>query len=275
MADLKNKTIILTGASRGIGKAMAVKFAQDGANIVAAAKTLDKHPKLPGSLEETVRAVEKAGGRAKAVKMDVRFPEQVQRMVDVAVETFGGIDVLVNNAGAISLTPIEKTSVKLFDRMHAVNDRAVYLCALAALPYLKKASNPHILNLSPPLNLDPVWLKDFGPYTRSKYGMSLLTIAMAAEFKKYGIRVNSLWPRTIIATAAIEFAVGNKEMLQLCRKPSIVADAARILLKNDDEDWSGRLFLDEEVLKTTGIEDFADYAVSPKMKNALRTDLYI
>lgn len=275
MSGLNGKTIVITGASRGIGRAMAVKFAQDGANIVAAAKTLDKHPKLPGSLNETVKAVEKAGGRGLAVRMDVRFPDQVQRMVDAAVETFGGIDVLVNNAGAISLTPVETTTVKLFDRMHTVNDRAVFLCSQAALPHLKKASAPHILNLSPPVNLDPRWLKDFGPYTRSKYGMSLLTIAMAAEFKKYGIIVNSLWPRTIIATAAIEFAVGNKEMLQQCRTPDIMADAAYALITNEEPQHSGHLFLDEEILEMQGITDFSGYAVNPDMLDQLHSDLFV
>ena len=275
MPSLKNKTIIITGASRGIGRAMAVKFASEGANIVAAAKTLDKHPKLPGSLNETVKAVQEAGGRGVAVRMDVRFPEQVQNMVDTAIDIFGGIDALVNNAGAISLTPVEKTPLKIFDRMHTVNDRAVFLCAQMVLPHLKKAQNPHILNLSPPLNLDPRWLKDYGPYTRSKFSMSLLTVAMAGEFKKYGIAVNSLWPKTIIATAAIEFAVGDKSMLQYCRKPQIMADAAHLLLSSKDLEWSGQLFVDEDVLRTRGIDDFNKYAVNPDFSDKIKKDLYV
>lgn len=275
MAALKDRTIIISGASRGIGKEMALRFARDGANIVAAAKSLSGHPKLPGSLQETVQEVEQAGGQGLAVRVDVRHPEQVAEMVDKAVHAFGGLDILINNAGAISLTGIENTSLKIYDRMHYVNDRAVFLCAQAALPYLKKGNNPHILNLSPPINLDPKWLKDHSPYTASKYSMSLLTLGMAEEFKHYGIAVNSLWPKTIIATAAIEFAVGDKNMLNLCRSPQIMADAAYEILTSENCSVTGKLIIDEEILRERGVTNFDQYAVNEKFKDKLYPDLFI
>ena len=275
MSILKNKTIIITGASRGIGKAMAIKFAKDGANIVAASKSLKGHPKLPGSLEETVEDVQREGGKAIAVQVDVRHAEQVNNMVQVAVETFGGIDVLINNAGAISLTPVEKTSLKLYDRMHYVNDRAVFLCSQAVIPYLKKSSQAHILTLSPPINLNPKWLKDYSPYTASKYSMSMLTIGMAEELKEHGIAVNSLWPKTIIATAAIEFAVGDQNMLNVCRTTDIMADAAYEIVSTSDMSLSGKLFIDEEILRERGMQNFDKYLNNPNFKGKLYPDLFL
>lgn len=275
MANLKNKTIIITGASRGIGRAMAIRFAKDGANIVVASKSLKGHPKLPGSLEETVKDVETAGGKAIAVQLDVRHAEQIDNMVQAAVNTFGGIDVLINNAGAISLTSVEKTSLKLYDRMHNVNDRAVFLCSQAVIPHLKKSDQAHILTLSPPINLNPKWLKNYSPYTASKYSMSMLTIGMAEELQEHGIAVNSLWPKTIIATAAIEFGIGDKNMLNLCRTTDIMADAAYEIISTSDMSLSGKLFIDEEILKECGERDFDKYAYNPAFKDKLYPDLFI
>lgn len=275
MPTLKNKTIIITGASRGIGKEMAIRFAKDGANIIAAAKSLTGHPKLPGSLQETVREVEQAGGQGLAARVDVRHPEQVDEMVKKAVDTFGGIDILVNNAGAISMTGVENTSLKIYDRMHYVNDRAVFLCSKSVLPFLKESKNPHILNLSPPLNLNPKWLKDYSPYTASKYSMTMLTVGMAEEFKQYGIAVNSLWPRTIIATAAIEFAIGDKNMLNLCRNAQIMADAAYEILISQDCSLTGRSIVDEDILREKGITNFDHYALNKNFKDKLYPDLFI
>ncbi|MCB0283727.1 MAG: NAD(P)-dependent oxidoreductase [Calditrichaeota bacterium] len=273
--NLKDKTIIITGASRGIGKDMAIRFAKDGANIVAAAKSMTGHPKLPGSLQETVADVERAGGQALAVRVDVRHPDQVSEMVEQTVKKFGGVDVLINNAGAISLTTVENTSLKLFDRMHYVNDRAVFLCSQAVLPYLKESDNPHILNMSPPINLNPKWLYKHGPYTASKYSMSLLTLAMSGELKEQGIAVNSLWPKTIIATAAIEFAVGDKQMLNLCRTPAILADAAYEIITMEKCMLTGQLLIDEDFLKSKGVLEFNDYAYNKDFADKLYPDLFI
>jgi len=273
--DLENKTALITGASRGIGKAIAIRFAREGANIVAAAKSIKGHPFLPGSLNETLQEVEKAGGQGIAIRVDVRHADQVSAMVEQAAERFGSIDILVNNAGAISLTGVEKTSLKLYDRMHYVNDRAVFLCSQAALPYLRKSSQAHILNLSPPINLNPKWLKDYSPYTASKYSMSLLTLGMAEELRKYKISVNSLWPKTTIATAAIEFAVGDKHMLNICRTVEIMADAAFEIVKHKGMEITGQLLTDEDVLKKAGITDFDHYAYNTDYKDKLYPDLFI
>jgi citronellol/citronellal dehydrogenase len=273
--ELKGKTVIITGASRGIGKAIAIKFAREGANIVAAAKSIKSHPILPGSLQETLQEVEKSGGNGIAVRVDVRHADQVSVMTEQAIDRFGSIDILINNAGAISLTGLEKTSLKIYDRMHYVNDRAVFICAQAALPYLKKSSQAHILNLSPPINLNLKWLKDYSPYTASKYSMSLLTLGMAEELKEFKIAVNSLWPKTIIATAAIEFAVGDKEMLNVCRTVDIMADAAFEIVRNKNMEITGQLLTDEEVLKKKGMTDFDRYAFNKDYKNKLHPDLFI
>jgi len=272
---LKDKTIFITGASRGIGKAMALKFAAEGANIVAAAKSIKGHPKLPGSLAQTIEEVEKGGGKGLAVRVDVRHAEQVLEAVNRAVDVFGGIDMLVNNAGAISLTGLEKTSLKLFDRMHYVNDRAVFICSQTVLPWLKKSTQAHILNLSPPISLNLKWLKSYSPYTASKYSMSLLTLGMAEELRDYNIAVNSLWPKTTIATAAIEFAVGDKNMLNICRTVNIMADAAFEILQTKNLLLTGQLLLDEDVLKRAGIKDFSSYAYNKDYIDKLHPDLFI
>ncbi len=273
MSDLKGKTYIITGASRGIGRAMALRLAQAGANIVAAAKSLRPHPKLEGTLGETVQQVEDAGGRGLAVKTDVRFASEIEAMVEQAVATFGGIDGLINNAGAISLTGVEKTTPKLFDRMHQVNARAVFLCSRAVLPHLKKSENPHILSLSPPVNMDVKWLKDYSPYTLSKYGMTMLSLGMAGEFASYGIAVNTLWPVTLIATAAIEFAIGGREMLNHCRKPDIMADAAYEIVRRSG--ITGRCLLDEPFLKECGYSDFDSYAYNPDFDGKIYPDIFL
>ncbi len=275
MTNLKAKTVIITGASRGIGKAMSIRLAQAGANIVIAAKSDTKHPKLPGTIYETATEVEKAGGQALPIKVDVRSEKAVSAMMEQSVKAFGRIDGLINNAGAISLTGVEQTPVKRFDLMQNINARAVYLTAHIALPFLKKAPNPHILSLSPPLNLNRQWLKDFSPYTLSKYGMTLLSLGMAEEFAKFGIAVNCLWPQTIIATAAIEFAVGSRDWFTRCRKPSIMADAAYEILVTENCRLTGQCIIDEQLLRKRGVQDFASYAYDPSQSNSLQNDLFL
>jgi citronellol/citronellal dehydrogenase len=275
MPSLRNKTIIITGASRGIGRAMAIRFARDGANIVVAAKTADPHPKLEGTIFDVAGEIESAGGRALAVQVDVRFEDQIAAMVARTVDRFGGIDVLINNAGAISLKGVEKTPVKRYDLMQSINARAVYLCSQAVLPHLISATNPHILSMSPPLNFDKIWLKDYAPYTLSKYGMTILTLGMSAEFEKYGVAVNCLWPRTAIATAAVEYAIGGHDWLRNCRKPEIIADAAYEILITQDRKLTGQALIDEDFLCKRGVDDFKKYAVDPEYSNELLPDFFL
>jgi len=275
MADLKGKTIIITGASRGIGRAMAVKFARDGANLVVAAKTAQPHPKLKGTIYDSAEEIEAAGGRALPYQVDIRLENQVDAMVQTTLDRFGGIDVLVNNAGAISLSSVEKTPPNRYDLMQAVNPRGVFICSRAVLPFLRKSANPHILTLSPPINLDIKWFKDHAPYTLSKYGMTMLSLGMSAEFNPYGIAVNCLWPRTIIATAAIEFAVGSRDLFKNCRKPDIMADAAYAVITTEKCALTGQCLIDEQVLSEHGVSDFDHYAVEPGNTDALITDLYL
>ena len=275
MSDLANKTIIITGASRGIGRAMALRFARDGANIVIAAKSDRPHPKLKGTIHTVAEEVEAAGGRALPFKLDVRREDQVTNMLQAAVDKFGGIDALVNNAGAISLTPVEKTPIKRYDLMQSVNTRAVFSCSQAALPSLKSSANPHILSLSPPLNLAIRWLKDHAPYTLSKYGMTMLSLGMAKEFEHYGIAVNCLWPQTAIATAAIEFVVGNRDLFKNCRKPEIMADAAYEILITENRQLSGQTLIDEQILRARGYTDLDRYAVDPNNADQLLPDFFL
>lgn len=275
MGDLSNKTIIITGASRGIGRAMALRFARDGANIVIAAKSDRPHPKLKGTIHTVAEEVVTAGGKALPFKLDVQQEDQVANMMQAAADKFGGIDALVNNAGAISLTPVEKTTIKRYDLMQSINSRAVFIGALSALPFLKASSNPHILSLSPPLNLNVKWLKNHAPYTLSKYGMTMLSLGMAAEFEPYGIAVNCLWPRTAIATAAIEFVVGNRDLFQNCRKPEIMSDAAYEILITKNRALSGQTLTDEQILQARGQTDLKRYAVNPTNADKLLPDFFL
>lgn len=258
MSYYKGKTVFITGASRGIGKAIGLKLASEGANIVVAAKSDQPHPKLEGTIHTAAEDMRKAGGQALAIKMDVRHEENVEAAVSQAVDHFGGIDILINNASAIQLTPVSATAMKRYDLMHAVNVRGTYLTSKVCLPHLIKADNPHILTLSPPINLNPDWFAGHLAYTMSKYGMSMCVLGLSEEFKDAGVRVNALWPRTTIATAAVENLLGGKEMMLRSRKPEIVADAAYHILQSEH---SGRFFLDEEVLQAHGVENLDHYAV--------------
>lgn len=272
MIDLRNKTVVITGASRGIGAAIANKVAEHGANVVILAKTKDPHPKLPGTIDSVAREVESKDGKALAIQMDARYEEQVYAAISHAVETFGGIDILVNNASAINLTKTLDTPMKKFDLMFGVNVRATFLASQACIPHLKNADNPHILNLSPPLNMNPKWFKNHLAYTMSKYGMSMCTLGLAEELKQAGIAVNSLWPKTTIATAAVEFNF-PKKLMDASRTTDIMADAAFSILTKNSRDFTGNFCIDEEVLSADGVTDFSRYANKPG--HPLCADLYI
>ncbi len=272
MSNLKDKVIFITGASRGIGREIALRCAKDGAKIVIAAKTDQPHPKLEGTIHSVAAEVEAAGGVALPVILDVRDESLIQAAVSKAVEKFGWIDILVNNASAISMTPTLDTEMKRFDLIFGANVRGTFLCSQACIPHMKQASNPHILNLSPPMNMQPKWFKDHLAYTMSKYGMSMCTLGMADEFKSAGIAVNSLWPRTTIATAAIAFNF-PKEILSASRKPSIMADAAYEIFKCDSRKTTGNFFIDEQLLRECGVKDFSQYALDSAVP--LFNDLFV
>ncbi|HEV8244409.1 MAG TPA: NAD(P)-dependent oxidoreductase [Polyangiaceae bacterium] len=261
--NLKDKTLFITGASRGIGKAIALRAARDGANVAIVAKTAEPHPKLPGTVYDAAREIEEAGGRALACVTDVRFEEQVAAAVRRTVEAFGGIDIVVNNASAISLTATADTPMKRFDLMFAVNVRATFLCTKLALPALERSANPHVLMLSPPPSLEPRWYAPHLAYTLSKMGMSQCVLGFAEEFRRQGIAVNALWPKTSIATAAVQNLLGGDAMVRRSRKPEIVADAAYQILTQPSRTQTGRFFIDEELLRETGMSDFSSYAVAP------------
>jgi len=263
MSTLKKKTLFITGASRGIGLAIALRAAHDGANVVVVAKTTEPDPRLPGTVFTAVEAIDAAGGKGLACVADIRFEEQIQTAVDKAVETFGGIDVLVNNASAISLTPTPQTTEKRYDLMHSVNVRGTFLTSKLCLPHLSEAANPHILNISPPLSLQSKWFAPHVAYSISKFGMSLCVLGMAEEFREQGIAVNALWPQTAIATAAIRNLLGGDEAIQRCRKPEIMADAAHTVLTKNSRECTGNFFIDENVLADEGITNFDQYAVTP------------
>ena len=271
MAGLKGKTIFITGATRGIGREIALRCARDRANIVVTGKTSEPHPKLPGTIHSVAREVEAAGGAALPMQLDVRDADAVADAVAQAAAAFGGLDCLVNNASAISLAGTLDTPVKRLDLMLAVNLRGTFVCSQACIPQLKKAPNPHILTLSPPLDMSPRWFKDHVAYTMAKYGMSMCTLGMAEEFRASGIAVNSLWPRTTIATAAIEMNF-PEAILKASRKPAIMADAAYAILNRDSRSATGHFYIDEAVLREEGVTDFDQYAVSPGTK--LYTDLF-
>ncbi len=271
--DLKGKTLFISGASRGIGKAIALRAARDGANIVIVAKTAEPHPRLPGTVYTAAEEIEAAGGKALPVITDIRFEEQVEAAVAKAVETFGGIDILVNNASAISLTGTLQTSMKRYDLMHQVNARGTFLCSKTCLPHLKKADNPHILNISPPLNLNPRWFENHCAYTMAKYGMSMCVLGMAGEFKGEGVAVNALWPRTAIATAAVRNLLGGEDAIAACRTPEIMSDAAYVVLTRASGEATGNFFIDDEVLASAGITDLEKYSVKPGAE--LITDFFL
>lgn len=263
MSDLKGKTLFITGASRGIGLAIGLRAARDGANVAIAAKTAEPHPKLEGTIHTAAEEIEAAGGMALACIVDVRSEEAVRAAVDATVEKFGGIDILVNNASAISLTGTEQTDMKRFDLMHQINTRGTFLCSKVCIPHLKKAENPHVLNLSPPLNMEERWFQNHVAYTMAKFGMSQCVLGMAGEFRRDGIAFNALWPRTVIATAAVKNLLGGDDMIRMSRKPEIMADAAHAIFMRNARQCTGNFFIDDEVMAEEGVTDLAGYAVDP------------
>ncbi len=269
----KGKTALITGASRGIGKAIGLKLASEGANIVVASKSVEENPKLGGTIYSAAAEMEAAGGKALALQCDIRFEEQIRDTVEKAAAAFGGIDILVNNASAISLTPTEQTEPKRYDLMYNINVRGTFLMSRACIPYLKKAANPHILNLSPPLNMDLKWFANHLAYTISKYNMTMIALGLSAELKKYHIAANTLWPRTTIATAAVNNLLGGEALMKMSRKPEIVADAAYAILSRSSVECTGNSFIDEEVLRAEGITDLAPYAMVPG--GPLYDDLFV
>ena len=258
MLSLQGKTLFITGASRGIGLAIAKRAAADGANIVIAAKTVTPHPKLPGTIYTAASEIEAAGGTPLPLEVDIRDEAMVDAAVAKAMEMFGGIDILVNNASAISLTGTVATSMKRFDLMHQINARGTYLCSQKCIPHLARAANPHILNISPPLDMDPKWFAPHVGYTMAKYGMSLCVLGMHEELRPQGIAVNALWPRTAIDTEAIRL-IWSQEARRRCRLPEIMADAAHVILTKDSSDFTGRFCIDEEILRSVGVADFSRY----------------
>ncbi len=272
MTDLAGKTVFITGGSRGIGLAIALRAARDGANIVIAAKTVEPQPNLPGTIFTAAEEIEEAGGDALAVKCDIRFEDQVQSAIDATVATFGGIDILVNNASAIQLTDTSSTSMKRFDLMHSVNTRGTFMVSKLCIPHLLESENPHILNLSPPLNMEERWFENHVAYTMAKFGMSMCVLGMAGEFRGK-IGVNALWPKTTIATAAVQNLLGGDEMMRASRKPDIVADAAHAIFRRDARECTGNFFIDEDVLREEGVDDLSQYAVDPSVD--LCPDLFV
>ena len=267
MKTLNGKTLFITGASRGIGLAIALRAARDGANVAVAAKTVEAHPKLPGTIHTAASEIERAGGHAIALAVDIRDEAAVQDAVAQTTARFGGIDILVNNASAINLTGTLATPMKRFDLMFGVDVRGTFLCSQACLPHLIEAAaagrNPHILTLSPPLNMRAHWFKDHVAYTMAKYGMSMCVLGMAEEFRAAGVAVNALWPRTVIATAALAMIPAMAGRLENCRKPEILADAAHAIITRDAREATGNFYIDEEVLASEGVTDLTPYAVKP------------
>ncbi|TAM94345.1 MAG: NAD(P)-dependent oxidoreductase [Chitinophagaceae bacterium] len=273
MMNFKNKTIFITGASRGIGKAIGLRLAKEGANIVIAAKSIEENPKLGGTIFSAAKEMETAGGRALPVQCDIRFTEQIENAVQQTIAHFGGIDTLINNASAIALTSVETTTSKAFDLMHDINVRGTFFVSKACIPYLKKSENPHILNLSPPVNLDKKWFGSHVAYTMSKYNMSMIAMGLAEELKPFKIACNCLWPRTTIATAAVRNLLGGQKLIERSRTPEILADSAYFILKRLSVAYTGHCFIDEEVLAQEGITDLSKYAVVPG--NDLFPDLFL
>ena len=273
--SLSGKTLFITGASRGIGLAIALRAAADGANVVVTGKTTEPHPKLPGTIFTAAAAIEQAGGQALPVAMDVREEPQVKAAVKAAVARFGGIDVVVNNASAIYLTGTLDTPIRRFDLMHQVNSRGTFLATQHCLPHLLQAANPHVLNIAPPLNLNPRWFAPHVAYTMAKYGMSLCVLGMAEEFRAEGVAVNALWPRTAIDTAAISLIAGEETRLRRTRKAAIMADAAHAVLTRPSRDCTGRFFIDDEVLAEAGVTDLAKYLPEGAREDDLMADFFL
>jgi citronellol/citronellal dehydrogenase len=270
----KDKIVLVTGGSRGIGKAIAIKLAKEGANLVIVGKTAEPNPKLEGTIYTAAQEIADVGpGKVLPLQGDIRSEDNIKQIVEATVKTFGGIDILVNNASAISLSPTEQLPIKRFDLMHSINVRGTFLMSQACIPFLKKAHNPHILNLSPPLNMDPNWFSKHLAYTMSKYGMSMIVLGLAEELRQYRIGVNALWPRTTIATAAIKHLLGGDFLMQRSRTTEIVSDAVFYILQKPSFETTGNFFIDEDVLRNEGITDFAKYAINPDQK--LMMDLFL
>lgn len=261
--SLRGKTLFITGASRGIGLAIGLRAARDGANVAIVAKTAEPHPKLPGTVFTAAKEIDAAGGKGLPLVTDIRSEDQIAAAVAKTVETFGGIDILVNNASAISLTGTEQTPMKRYDLMHQINTRGTFACSQACIPHLKRAANPHILNLSPPLNMEERWFAPHVAYTMAKFGMSMCVLGMAGEFRSAGIAVNALWPRTTIATAAIKNLLGGDAAMRGSRKPEIMADAAYAIFTKPSRELTGQFLIDDEVLAGEGKTDLSEYAIDP------------
>ena len=276
-ADLRGRTLFITGASRGIGLAIALRAAREGANVAVAAKTTEPHPKLPGTIYTAAEQIEAAGGKALALAVDIRDDAQVCSAIDRTAAVFGGIDILINNASAISLTPTRATEMRRFDLMHAVNTRGTLLCSKLASAHLARSANPHILVLAPPLKLEPRWFTPHLPYSLAKFGMSLCVLGLAGEFAAEGIAVNALWPRTIIGTAALQVALRGApaDALRRVRSPEIVADAACALVKRDSRAFTGQFCIDEQVLREEGVSDFSPYRDASVREEDLLPDLFV
>ena len=271
--DFKGKTVFITGASRGIGEAIALKLAKEGANVAIVAKSETEDPRLGGTIYSVAEKVNLAGGKGLAIKCDIRDEEQIMQAVQKAVSIFGGIDILINNASAIALNNTEQMETKRFDLIHDINVRGTYMVTRHCVPFLKQSENPHILTLSPPIDLNPKWIGPYVGYTLSKYNMSMMTLGWSWEFKKYGIAANSLWPVTTIATSAVKNLLGGQMLVNMSRKPEILADAAYLILCKDAKNCTGNLFLDEHILAEAGITNLDIYAVNPGGK--LQRDLYV
>ena len=271
--SLSGKTLFITGASRGIGKAIALRAARDGANIAIAAKTAEPHPKLDGTIFTAAEEIEAAGGKALPLVLDVRDDEAVKSAIDKTVETFGGLDILVNNASAIQLTPVAQTDMKRFDLMHQINTRGTLACSKHAIEHLARSDNPHILMLSPPLDMSEKWFAGHTPYSIAKYGMSLVVLGLAGELRKKGIAVNALWPRTTIATAAVKNLLGGDQMMQQSRTPDILADAAHAIFSTPATELTGQFLIDDTFLASRGVTDFDQYRVDPSV--ALAPDFFV
>ena len=265
MENLSGKTLFISGASRGIGLSIAKRAARDGANIVIAAKTKEPHPRLPGTIYSAAEEIESSGGKALPLIVDVRFEDQVEAAIEATISKFGGLDILINNASAINLSDTDSLSMKNYDLMHSINTRGTFLCSKKAVPYLKKSENPHVINLSPPLNMETRWFQNHVGYTMAKFGMSMCVLGMHSEYKRFGIAFNALWPRTAIATAAVANHLGGEVMMAKSRTPEIMADAAYIIMNRDSKKFTGNFCIDDEILNSEGITDLVKYQVDQNL----------